>query len=378
MKILHIITGTNVGGAEMMLFRYLRALGAERCNHGVVSILSPGPVAAMIVDLGVSVDSLGARRSAPSPRLLIALVKMIRGAGPDLVHGWMYHGCLAASAATATMRHPPAVVWGIHHSLQDVRNEKRSTRLILKALAMRSRKVAGISYCSKVSALQHTAFGLSDKRNVLIPNGIDVDEFKPDTAAKARLTALLGIPKGRLIIGNVARNHPMKDHPAMVAATAELLKRGHDVQAVFIGSDHEAGTARQAADRLGISERVTTLETRADIAQIVPGFDVFLLSSAWGEAFPLAVGEAMAAGVPVVVTDVGDCGWLVGDCGHVVAPADPSLQAEAVGKLLALSGDERRARGLEGRRRIEDCFSLRRYVDEHEAFYTNALSGVIA
>ena len=159
----------------------------------------------------------------------------------------------------------------------------------------------------------------------------------------------------------------------MVRATAALLEKGYDVQAVIIGSGHSDGQARRAAGELGIDDRVTTFETRSDIAQIVPGFDIFLLSSGWGEAFPLAVGEALAAGVPAVVTDVGDSGWLVGDCGIVVPPGDAIAQSAGVEKLLKLSDGARKGIGLGGRDRVRNMFSMDGYIAAHDDLYKKAV-----
>jgi glycosyltransferase involved in cell wall biosynthesis len=373
MKILHCITSTGVGGAQVMLLRYLRALGARAQDHTVLSLMPPGSIASEIMALGVPVETTSMAQGRLSFGALLRLRRQVQGAGADLVHGWMYHGNLAASVACLGSRRKTPVVWGVHHSLQDIRNESRSTRWVLRTSAFLSKGVACISYCSAIAAQQHEAAGFAKHRRAVVPNSIDTDEFRPDPDARDRLLAMIGIPASRIIIGNVGRDHPMKDQARMVEAVAQLVSAGHDVHAVLIGAGQESGSARQTAAMLGINDRVTTLGERRDIAALVAGFDIFLLPSAWGEAFPLAVCEAMAAGVPAVVTDVGDSGWIVGDHGVVVRPGDTQAQADGLARLMALGPTARRALGSDGRRRICENFSMQRYIDAHDALYQAAM-----
>lgn len=159
----------------------------------------------------------------------------------------------------------------------------------------------------------------------------------------------------------------------MVKAVALLLERGHDVQAVILGEGHENGAAVSAAQSLGITDRVSVPGAQMNVAELVAGFDVFLLSSAWGEAFPLAVAEAMAAEVPCVVTDVGDCAFLVGDTGVVVRPADPEAQALAVAGVLDAGNAARAESGRRARERVSELCDIQRYVTLHETAYAQAL-----
>jgi glycosyltransferase involved in cell wall biosynthesis len=98
---------------------------------------------------------------------------------------------------------------------------------------------------------------------------------------------------------------------------------------------------------------------------LLPAFDLFSLSSAFGEGFPNAVGEAMAAGVPCVATDVGDVRWVIGDTGQVVPPRSPALLASAWAEVLGLDAGTRRALGARARERIAREFSLDRIVAQY-------------
>lgn len=357
-----------------MLYRYLTALDKERYPSSVISLLKPGAVGPRIDSVSVRHIALGMRVSRVTPMDIIRLTRAVRSLNPALLHGWMYHGNLAASIAGLVARGRPPVIWGVHHSLSDLSLEKPSTRWVIRLSARLSRRTAAIIYCSRAAADDHERVGYSALRRVIIPNGIDCNEFQPSANARSQLIELLGIPESRIVIGNVARFHPMKDQANLVHAIAMLRAKGHDVHGLVIGDGHdEEGPVRRTARELGIADRITTLGARGDISRLMPGLDLYALSSAWGEAFPLAVTEAMACGVPAVVTDVGDCSWLVGDTGTVVPPRDAQALASAIATVIDLGPDGRRQLGTRARSRVVENFSLKQYVAKHRDVYTAAL-----
>jgi glycosyltransferase involved in cell wall biosynthesis len=103
-RVVHVISGLGTGGAEMMLYKLLRAMGSERFEHAVVSLSGGhGSMAARIEGLGVPVYQCGMRPGIPNPVDALKVMRRIRGFDPDLLHGWMYHGNLAAQAVAATL-----------------------------------------------------------------------------------------------------------------------------------------------------------------------------------------------------------------------------------------------------------------------------------
>jgi glycosyltransferase involved in cell wall biosynthesis len=377
MRVVHVITSTGFGGAQIMLSRYLGACTPSRVTHSVISLMPGGAISDELSKAGVPVFELGLSSNVRSLRDLHKIRHKLAAQAPDVIFGWMYHGCLAALYGRTGLRNT-ALVWGIHHSLADIRVEKTPTRLLVRALAALSHKVDGLSYCSSMSRAQHEAIGFLPDRARVIPNAVDAAVFHPDPDARARLGAICGIPSERRIIGTVARSHPMKDHVSMVRALAKLLSEGRDVHGVLLGAGQSQSAAVAEATAIGISDRVSGLENRSDVNTLVPGFDAFLLSSAWGEAFPVAVAEAMAAGVPCVVTDVGDCAELVGATGAVVAPRDVDAMADALDRILSLDLSHYKAAGEAARKRVSDHFSFERYIDSHNTFYSDAIDHRLA
>jgi glycosyltransferase involved in cell wall biosynthesis len=286
----------------------------------------------------------------------------------------MYHGNVAAMAGRALAARGTPVIWSIHHTVDDLANEPRMTRAVIGLSARISGRVSAITYCARVSARQHRRLGFACPREEVLPNGVDLDEFRPRPGGRERLRALCGFPEASIVLGHVARAHPMKDAAALIRAIALLRERGLPVHAVLIGAGHPGGAVQAQARALGVSAHVTALGARDDVADLLPGLDVFVLCSAWGEAFSLALTEALASGVPAVVTDVGDSAEIVGDAGKVVPPRDPKALAEAIAALSALEPEARRALGLAARRRMAAQFSLERYARRTEDLYRAVLA----
>jgi glycosyltransferase involved in cell wall biosynthesis len=372
MKVLHIITGLNVGGAENMLTKLLEASPDAAREAAVLSLLAPGPLAPRIRACGVRLESLQMQRGMPGPGDALRLARMVREIGPEVLHGWMYHGMLAASFAAFALPGRVPLIWNIRHSLADPARESRSTRLLLRLGAARSRRPDAIVYNADAALAQHSAFGFSAGRARVLPNGFDCQVYRPDPAARQRLGREFGIDPGVLLVGHVARLHPMKDHAMLVEAAALARAQGLDLHLVMIGAGLEDSPLdlRARIARLLPPGRVTLSGARGDISSLMPGFDLLALPSAWGEAFPNVLGEALACGVPAVATDVGDSARIVGDEGRIVAPGDPRAFAAALGELADLGAERRRELGLAGRRRIEQSYSIGAIANAYRQLHT--------
>ena len=379
-SVLHSITDLEVGGAEMMLVHLLGATDRARFRPSVLSLLPPGSLAPRITALSVPVASLDMHRGLPAARHLSRLAGLARRLAPELIQGWMYHGNLAATFARWWCRRRPRLVWSVHHSIAELAREKPLTRRLIVLSARLSRLADAIVYCSPTSARQHEALGFAAERTVIIPNGIDTELFRPDPQAAARLRRLAGVGAERPLVGMVARWHPMKNHAGLLQAAAALRRQGVELQLVLIGEGLDPGNPElaaimQAADVRGCA---SLLGVRHDVPTLVPGLDLLVSPSTYGEAFSLAIGEAMAAGVPCVVTDVGDGAWLVGETGEVVLPRDNAALAAAIGRCLAQSADARRARGARARARVLENFALPAIARRYEALYARLSESVAA
>jgi glycosyltransferase involved in cell wall biosynthesis len=368
-RLVHVITGLHVGGAETMLWRLLPALRSSGFAQEVVSLLDPGPVAARIEALGLRCHALGMRRGVPSAAKALRLARLLRRERPDVVQTWMYHADLLGGAAARLAGAP--VVWGIHHSTLDARTTRWTTRATVRSCAWLSGAIPARIVCvSRSARALHVAAGYCERKFVVIPNGFDLARFAPDPPARREVRRELGVADGAVLVGLVARVHPQKDHPNLLRAAAILARTRPEVRYVLCGDGTADDRALLAAIReAGVADRFLLLGRRDDVPRLMGALDVATLPSAFGEAFPLAIGEAMACGVPCAVTDVGDSAELVGDTGRVVPPRDPAALARALGELAEMGPEGRRALGEAARARIEANYSLAQVAARYAEVY---------
>ena len=176
-----------------------------------------------------------------------------------------------------------------------------------------------------------------------------------------------------MLIGLVARFDPMKDHGNFFRGARHLLNEAEEkdnLHFVLAGRGIDAANAalKDFISEYGLENRTHLLGERTDIPFVTSALDI-ATSSSTGEGFPNAVGEAMACGVPCVVTDVGDSAWIVGDTGRIVPPREPTALAEAWGELICMEDERRRSLGEAARRRIIENFSIDTVVRQYEAVY---------
>lgn len=376
----HLVPDLVVGGAETALVRLLEGLDRARFASLVVTLRDGGALVERARAAGASVASLGMRTRAPSPLTLARLRAALRAFAPDVLQGWMYHGNLAAWLGARLLPVRPAVAWNIRQSLARDAHERGTTRVVIRANVLLSRGVEGIVYNARTSAAQHAALGFDASRAEVVPNGFDTELFRPDPPARAALRAALGIPPDALLAGMVARVHPVKRHDLFLAAIAAAAREGLDVHAVVAGGGAVADDPALAplVAAAGGAGRVHLLGERQDVERILPALDVLVSASGWAEGFPNVLGEAMACGVPCLVTDTGDCAQIVGDAGVVVAPGDGARLAAALAELLRRPADERRRMGERGRARIVASFTLARCVERYASLYASLAGGAAA
>jgi len=368
----HIITGLETGGAETMLLRLLQFVDREKFPPRVISITGNGPIGRKIEALGIPVFALGMDPARPSLSDFLRLVKELKANPPAVIQTWMYHADLIGGLAGCFV---PGVkiVWGIHNSTLDPSTSKRSTRVIVRINAFLSRFVpAKIIACSQVARKIHEAQGYQGNRMVFIPNGFDLDDYRPDVGARARVRTELGISATAPVVGMAARFDPQKDHATFFLAARELAAVIPDIHFVLCGDGISPENPGLVSMMSGFEKpgNFHLLGRRMDMKDIYPSWDVAMLSSSYGEAFPLVIGEAMACGVPCIGTDVGDTAELIDDTGQTVPPREPGQLSEAVKKILLLPDDERLALGWKARNRILENYEIRKIVTLYQQVWS--------
>jgi glycosyltransferase involved in cell wall biosynthesis len=372
LNIVHIISDLSVGGAEMMLFNLLSSADARRYKPAVISLSRRSNLDARIEALNIPVYNMGMKPATiPTPAQVSRLLATIRRLRPHLIQGWMYHGSLAAQLSEFTVaRHTP-IIWSIHSCNNDLTLEKRLTSAVIRLCGRLSSRPAQILYVSEASRHQHEAMGYRAEKSHVITNGFDTARFSPSAQARAAVRAELGLREDQFLIGLVGRFHPMKDHLNFLRAAALIFSDYSAAQFVLAGREVDGNnhTLGRLLAKCGLEGRVHLLGERGDTHNLIAALDVCSLSSSYGESFPLVVGEAMACGVPCVVTDLGDAAVLVGDTGLVVPPRDPEALAQAWRELIRLGPDGRAQLGEAARERIRENFMLAPVVAQYESLW---------
>lgn len=370
MKILHIIIGLNVGGAELMLKRLIESHQFNtHHHHSVISLTGIGDVGIQLQALGVDVKKMGMRSALDIPLVLWQLVRLIRASAPDIVQTWMYHADLLGGLAARLGGHRN-VIWGIRTTNVQV-GGSRATTMVRQVCAWLSRRVPHTIVCAaEASRKVHVAVGYDAARMVVVPNGFDLSRLVATPNQRAMLRTQCGFGADNVVVGTLGRFNPAKDHENFVRAAGLLAQQHAHVRFLMVGRGLDADNTELARwiAQTGGADRFVLLAERADVPVCLATMDIFCLSSRT-EGFPNVVAEAMAMGIPCVVTDVGDTAVLVADTGVVVPKEDSIELAKGLERLLAIDPDMRQQLGQKARERIHAEFSIERARDRFEAVY---------
>ena len=367
MRICFLIGNLDHGGAQRQLG--VLAAGLHQRGHEVaVCVLRPGgPMANDLQSSGVDVVDIARGSSWNLAGLVRRVGKEIEAQRPDVVHGYLEMGNLLA---ILVRRRTPgaATVLGIRSSCIDNSQYGWSARL------MRWGTSRMFSHADLIIANSHTgkadtrASGYPDDRTVVVPNGIDTARFAPCPDSGSHERQSWGVSEHTRVIGIIGRLHPMKDHQTFLAAVKIAVETNPDLRFVCVGDGPEAYMAmlRAMAQQYGVDSKITWQPARKGISAVYNALDILTSSSDSGEGFSNVIGEAMACGIPCVVTDIGDSARIVGEHGKVVPTHSPEALANAWLDVLNLSEQERKNLSLDVRRRIETEFTIAKLVDRTE------------
>ena len=371
--ILHVITSLNLGGAETMMCQLLEHTDRTRFTPVVVSLRPSGPLAARIQKAGVKLHCLDMGSYLSFASGLGRLKAIMREVNPALVQTWMYHADFLGTLGARSLSPRPPVVWNVQHSSFSPKGTKFLSRVMRSLLVMLSKSWPDkIVSCSRTGLELHVGLGYPREKMLHIVNGADTHRFLPDGGARRELRQKLGISAEARIIGMAGRNDPQKDYPTFFAAIHEFQKTDKDTVFIACGAgvtteDHALSAMRKACPS---PHNIFLLGPRQDMPRVYPAFDLATLTSAYGEGFPLTLCEALACGVPGVVTDVGDSADVIGDCGITVKPHDPLALATAWHKMTGLSPAAMQTMREKSRIRAEERFALPAIAAQYEDLYS--------
>lgn len=369
MRVVHVIVGLNIGGAELMLKRLIDSHSRHHSgvNHAVISLTDQGVLGDQLNKQGASVYCLGMTSIFSGPATFFKLRKLLRELRPDVVHTWMYHADLLGGLAAGSLG-LRNIIWCIR-STDIHKGGSKVTLLIRKLCAWLSGRLPCVIVCAADASRQvHEAVGYASDKMQVIPNGFELDKLLPTESNGTRVRDELGIGHDCKLVVSVGRYNPVKDHKTFIEAAGKVAAHRDDVNFMLVGRDLERSNSQLMAliDATGEADAFYLLGERNDVPACLQASDVFCLHSAT-EGFPNVLAEAMAVGLPCITTNVGDAAYLLNNPEWVVPAASPDNLAEKLNGLLSLSYDNRAALGEVAATRIRRCFSIdeigHRYYD---------------
>jgi len=294
MKVLHVITGLDVGGAEIQLAMLLKY---SRHDCDVVTLYNPGPVADQIRAQGISVRDIG-MKSNTSLGALPRLRSLIATGRYDVVHTHLYRAQVYARPAAKLARVP--VVVTTEHSIGDTHIERRKMTRGVRGLYLASEFFSdGTIAVSDIVRERLVNWGVPARKITVVPNGLDTDALVFDAQARRRVREQFGLAPSAYVIGALGRLDPNKRIDLAIEAAAPML--GESCKILVIGRGEDQARIEAAVARLGVGEHVIFGGFQQDTAAMMSAFDLYLATSLQ-ETFGLSVLEAIASGLPVLYT----------------------------------------------------------------------------
>ena len=369
MRVLHIIVGLEIGGAETMLKRLIESDPDAIPNTVVVSLTTLGVIGEILHAQGVRVHALGMSSALNFPMTLWRLVRLIRQYRPAIVQTWMYHADLIGGLA-ARLVGSGRVVWGIR-STTIPQGPLSFTYWLVRLCAIGSHIIPHrIICCAKSAKEAHIRLGYAAHKMTVIPNGYNFSSFDRHLNSRGKARFELGFDVDEIVIGAVGRFDPLKDFHNFVIAASKLAATRGNVKFLMIGRNIEWSnhTLRGWIDGAGLVKSFHLVGQQTDVVYFLSAMDIFCLSSV-NEAFPNVVVEAMAMGLPCVVTQAGDAADILGDDSFVVPVKDSMSLADALRRMCDLNPVDRRILGERNAKKVRKEYGIEKIRRKYEEVY---------
>ena len=381
MDLVFLTTSLERGGAETQLVRLATTLRRRGWQVGILTMLPSSAFLEDVREAGIPlVECLGAQAAIPW-RSAWAITRQLRRWRPAILATFKFPADAFGRVCGRVARVPAIVsAVGTTHIKNGLRRQFYRYTEPLIAMTVANSKAAATAM--KAQGL------LTPGKTLVIPNGLVLDQF-PHRAERAQVRAELAVEDRQFLWMAVGNLRPAKDYPTLLEAAARCAAAvpGFRLKIVGGGAGADLKLApdapcaldlRQRAAALGLDGVVTFLGPRGDVPRLLRAADAFVLSSAW-EGMPNTVMEAMASGLPVLATDVGDVRELVeeGISGFVVPPREPQALAARMLAMMAQGEARLAAMGAMARQRIGERFENERVVDQWEALFRQVAEGLV-
>jgi len=372
-RVLFVIDSLGPGGAERTLRRVVEFIDQTivECRVAVLQVREGNPVADEIRDLGVPVDLVRVdrlRSLAGQARLLRYLLAY----RPSIIHTHLEFSHTLGGIYGRLVGARPI---GTIHTFAFGRASREKKRLGLMWFSLRKAHVKVVAPSRSGMAHAATVGRIPAERFVVLHNGVDLETFNPDASPRARVREEFGIALGSPLLITVAVLRSGKGINDLVSAMSEILNSIPDAMALIVGDGDELVALQRLAVEAGVADRVVFTGSRNDVGVLLSASDVFVLPT-HEDLLPTVVAEAMAAGLPVVASDVGGLRDMVDDdiTGILYPAGDIPALTQACVELLD-DALRREALGRAGRLVAEEKFDIRKHVEALQRLYVESSKG---
>jgi glycosyltransferase involved in cell wall biosynthesis len=360
MIILHYIIGLGDGGAEAVLYRL--CTHDRKNKHIIISMLDLGKYGALFKDFGIDVYTLNMKPGRLSIKGVLETYKLIRKIKPDVLQTWMYQADLIGGII-GKICGVKKIYWNVRHTTLVPGKSKTKTIYVARFCGFLSRFIPSkIICCAQKCIPVHQKIGYQQKKMMVINNGYDLGVFKPDEQLRANFRSENGIEKNIFLMGMVGRFDPQKDHVGLISALKIVKSKGLSFKFMLIGKNLDSNNNEILfhIKENNLENEIILLGQRKNIAQVMNGLDLHILSSAYGEAFPNVLAEAMACGTPCVATNVGDAEKIISGQGWLSAASDENALASKIIEAHAMYSNTSEWLSLKERvrKRVEENYSI--------------------
>lgn len=354
----------RLAGAERLVLLLATGLKKRGWRVSVVALSGSGGAAAgELADAGVSYLSLEMRKGLADPRGWIRFHRWLRREAPHILHAHLPHAAFLARWSRLWAPTPVLI-----DSLHTSHTGPFGRRLGYRVSRWLPDRVTAVS--DGAAEAYRSARLIPASRFIVLPNGVDVERWRPDPAARADLRQRLGLQDDFLWFA-AGRLDPVKDYPNLLSAMEKLPRTA---LLVIAGAGPQEAPLRRLATQFGIESRVRFLGFQPDVLSWMQAADAFVLASLW-EGLPISLLEAGACALPAVATDVPGSRDIVvdGETGFLAPAGDSVALRSAMDRMMRLDTDARAAMGDRARRRVVEQFSLESVLDRWEAVYRDLL-----
>ena len=378
MRIVHIISGLNIGGAERSLVNLLQKYPLSDIGSvKIISLTRGGVLRREIMKMGFDVSEVGLSKNPISFLRLLIIFQLMLKFKPHIVQTWMYHSDLIGGIIGRILR-VRIIIWNVRGSGVSFKLNGLLTYVVIRLCSFFSKYIPdAVITNSEAAIVSHSDVGYACKKFRLIYNGFDSNRFqKLDEKSITAYKKQYGVDKKTTIIGMVGRYDIYKNpfcFIRMLKSLREDYKRG-DLIGIMAGEgfDEKNLEFMTFIEKMECRDYVQLIGQRSDPREVYNMFDVLVMPST-SEGFPNVVGEAMSCAVPVVATNVGDTKKLVDGIGIMVEKANPNHLAANVDLILRLSDEKLSLLKSLSRKRIKEDFSIKKMVNEYNSLYQELL-----